>query len=54
MFAAGKGHLEVVGLLLDRGADPTARDGLGQTAADLARINGHRDVADRIEAASKD
>jgi hypothetical protein len=34
--AAGRGHAEVVRILLERGADPTARDKYGQTALYIA------------------
>jgi ankyrin repeat protein len=43
--------LEVARLLLARGADPSIRNSKGRTAADLARLNGHDEVADLIEAA---
>lgn len=36
MIAAERGHVEVVSLLLERGADPTRRDGEGRTALALA------------------
>ena len=36
MFAASNGHAGVVPLLLLRGADVTARDAAGNTAADVA------------------
>jgi ankyrin repeat protein len=41
--------LEVARLLLAHGVDPKARNAKGQTAADLARLNGHEEVADLIE-----
>ena len=37
-IAAYKGYTGVVGLLLARGADRRARNRLGQTAEDLARV----------------
>ena len=42
--AAGKGHEAVVRLLLERGADASAADKRGQTAADLAQKGGHAAV----------
>ena len=35
MIAAGRGHAKMVGLLLAHGADPSARDKAGKTAAQL-------------------
>ena len=46
MFAADKGQLEVVRLLIDRGADINATDTFYRfRAIDLALMNGHRQVA---------
>ena len=43
--AAGRGHAEVVGVLLQAGADPTALDGrFGGTPAGWARHGGHHAV----------
>ena len=41
MWAAGYGHDETVRFLLSRGADTSARDNRGKTAADIAREAGH-------------
>jgi ankyrin repeat protein len=41
MFAAGEGQLEVIQVLLDHGADPSAVDMDGQVAADHAAANSH-------------
>lgn len=40
MAAAGHGHNEVVALLLQRGANPSLRDGVGDTARDYAQNAG--------------
>lgn len=53
MFAAGEGLEPVVELLLLRGADPTLRDGDGDTAADHARTRGHPAVARMIDEAGR-
>ena len=46
MFAADKGHLDLVRLLLDKGADPDVQDGFYQMRAiNLALQNGHVAVA---------
>jgi hypothetical protein len=45
-YAAGKGLLDSVKLLIQHGALPQTRDPLGQTAADWARKNGHAAVFD--------
>jgi ankyrin repeat protein len=43
-LAAECGRKDAVELLLDHGADPTARDGEGRTPADLAAARGHEEV----------
>ena len=42
--AAMQGHLAAVEFLLSQGADKTARDATGQTAADYARMRDHADI----------
>ena len=42
MWAAAYGHDAVVKLLLERGADVSARDNRGKQAADMAAEGGHR------------
>jgi len=39
------GHLSVAKLLFERGADVLLRNDKGQTASELARIEGKKDVA---------
>lgn len=48
MGAAANARLDILDLLLARGADRAARTSDGKTAADLAREHGHSAVADRL------
>lgn len=50
--AAAKGQLELVTLLVERGADVALLSGGGQSALALARDAGHASVADRLEFAA--
>lgn len=43
--AAENGHVDVVRLLLQHGADPCANVSGGETPSDLAERSGHADVA---------
>lgn len=45
MIAAAEGHKETVELLLDLGANPKARNGLGRTALTFAAQYGYTDIA---------
>ncbi len=47
--AAQRGHVEMVLLLLDHGADTLARTDAGKTALDLGREHGHGDIARILE-----
>ena len=47
-LAARHGHLAVLRLLLEHGADPALRDPAGRTAADHATDAGHADLARRL------
>ena len=51
MLAAKNGHAECCRLLLERGADPRARNRHQQTAAELAAAAGHAEVIERLKAA---
>ena len=44
------GHVRVVRLLLEKGADAEARDKYGKTALDLAERNGKTKVVDLLRA----
>ena len=43
--AASMGHLEIVRILLENGADPTPKDKWGKTALEQAEAEGHAEVA---------
>jgi len=49
MFAAAEGCDKVAEILIERGADPKAKDIDGDTAIDFARQNGHEELAKMIE-----
>lgn len=49
MHAAAEGHLDVVKVLLENGADKSLKDVDGDTAESFARQNGHIAVADYIK-----
>lgn len=49
MTAARGGHAELVGFLIDRGADAGARAADGSTPLRLARSGGHEDIATLLE-----
>ncbi|HTJ94927.1 MAG TPA: ankyrin repeat domain-containing protein [Pararobbsia sp.] len=48
MMAAAAGHDTTLKLLLDEGADPTIKNQLGLTAADIAKRYNHADIADGL------
>jgi len=50
MMAAGAGSVDAVQLLLDRGADPAAVDINGDDAAAVARLQGHTNLAESLQA----
>jgi ankyrin repeat protein len=47
------GNADVVRLLLESGAEPDARNGEGQTPAELARKSGHAAIAETLDAAAR-
>ena len=49
MGAAANARMELLELLLARGADPSLTTTEGKTAADLAREHGHEAIADRLD-----
>jgi len=52
-LAAGKGHIDVVKLLLSKGAQPDARSNQGQTPLHLAAEGGHKEIIELLLAAGK-
>jgi ankyrin repeat protein len=48
-FSAGEGHLGIVKLLLERGADVHALNGEGQIPYQVSLASGHREVADFLQ-----
>jgi ankyrin repeat protein len=52
-FAASTGPFLVVKLLVERGADVGLKEVGGETASDMARSNGHSDVADWLDSVSR-
>jgi len=48
MIAATHNSPPMIGLLMDAGADPDAKNALGQTASDVAKINGNEEAAQAI------
>ncbi len=49
MIAAANNNPPMIGLLIESGADPEAKNNQGQTAADIARINGNLEAAQAIK-----
>lgn len=50
--ASEMGHVEIIQLLLARGADPTLRDKNGLTALMIAERNGHKQIAEFLRKAA--
>ena len=48
MHAAFAGNVELVNLLLEKGADPNARNGEGKTPSTFAREKGHDSVVELL------
>jgi ankyrin repeat protein len=53
MWAADRGHIDVVRALLAAGADATAEDDQGDTALDYATSCAHDDIAQLLRASSR-
>ncbi len=49
MIAATHNNPPMIGLLIESGADPDAKNNQGQTAADIAGINGNLEAAQAIK-----
>lgn len=49
IFAAGEGHIEMVKLLIDRGAEIGFKNRAGKTARDMALARGHTSVASYLD-----
>ena len=49
MAASYNGHLDVVQALLAKGADVNAKNNIGWTALDVARVRGHAEVRALLE-----
>ena len=50
-YAASEGYTQMVSFLLDYGSIPAARDTFGDNAAESARVRGHTEAAQLVEAA---
>ncbi len=48
-YAVRGGHTDIVGLLLEQGADPMVRNADGRTALDIARDNGYADIVQLLD-----
>lgn len=51
-IASAAGDLDIVALLIERGADPAPEDFQGHTAASLAALAGHTEIVEFLQAAS--
>ncbi len=52
MIAATHNNPPMIGLLIDAGADPTLKNSQGQTAADVAELNGNLEALQAIRVLS--
>ena len=52
MIAATHNNPPMIGMLIDAGADPTLKNKLGQTAADVAELNGNLEAQQAIKVLS--
>ncbi len=51
MWAAARGHVEVLKLLLEAGADLNARTRKGRTAIEIGAQEGHHDIVEVLREA---
>lgn len=51
--ASEAGRTEIVNLLLQRGADPSRKDGEGNTPLECAKRNGHEDIVRLLQQAQR-
>ena len=49
IWAAWKGHLDIVKYLAEQGADLSVKDNKGDTASMIARKNNYKEVADYLD-----
>src|SRR4029079_13409196 len=49
MVAASHNNPPMIGILIDSGSDLSAKDNQGQTAADVAKLNGNLEAAQAIK-----
>jgi ankyrin repeat protein len=52
-LASSRGHKDIVKLLLDNGANPHIRHVFGDTALEIAKLNGHQEIVQLIDKAIK-
>jgi ankyrin repeat protein len=50
MAACQEGHLDIVKLLIEKGADVKAKDNSGSTALMIASKNGHTQIVEFLKA----
>ena len=51
-FSVGRNSAPMIGLLMDAGADPSVKNAQGQTAEDVANMNGNQEAAQAIKVLS--
>jgi ankyrin repeat protein len=53
MVAASQNNAPMIGLLLQAGANPGAKNDRGETAVDIAKLNGNQEAAQAISVLGK-